>query len=215
MVLLGMAMACIAARFSRPADACHSCGDGGSWMRRLCCVAILIVPIVFALAANPQGPSSEWRRRHKLAVPRRDLELERAVAWVLGEAREETGGRDNVELPAEPTVRDILTAAGRYDPLMLDGKFVGIVGQCDVVGNPQKGRFDVYRLIVTCCVADASAVSIEVVGPTDEKIEPGNWVRVAGRLRFDSSYDPTLPVLHAEIITRIPAPSEPYLSAPP
>lgn len=215
-VLSGMAIACVAARFSRPVDACHSCADGGSWVRRLCCVVILIVPIVFALAVNPQGPSSEWRRRRKLAVPARNLEFERAVAWVLGEASAATdgGGADSVKLPAKPTVLDLLTAAGQHDPKLLEGKFVEIVGQCDVASGPQNGRFDVYRLIVTCCVADASAVSIEVAGPAGEKIEPGVWVRVAGRLRFDSSYDPTLPVLHAEIITRIRAPSEPYLSAP-
>jgi len=213
-VLLGMAIACVVARFSRPVDACHTCGDGGSWMRRLCCVAILMVPMAFALAVNPQGPSSEWRRRRQLAVPPRNLEFERAVAWVLGEAREEVDGGDDVKLPAQPTVLDILTLAGRYDPVTLDGKFVELIGQCDAVVGSQNGRFDVYRLIVTCCVADASAVSVEVQGPPDEKIEPGSWVRVAGRLRFDNSYDPTLPVLHAEIITRIPAPSEPYLSTP-
>jgi uncharacterized repeat protein (TIGR03943 family) len=215
-VLLGMAIACVAAQVSRPADSCHSCGDGGSWMRRLCCVVILTVPILFALAVDPQGPSSEWRRKHQLAAPPRDLEYERAVAWVLGEVREDTdgGGADGVKLPAKPTVLDILQAAGRYDPALLDGKFVEIVGQADVVGVPPSGRFDVYRLIVTCCVADASAVSIEVSGPDGVKVESGGWVRVAGRLRFDSSYSPTLPVLHAETVARIPAPSEPYLSTP-
>jgi uncharacterized repeat protein (TIGR03943 family) len=215
-VLLGMATACVAAQFSRPADSCHSCGDGGSWTQRLCCVVILIVPIVFALAVNPQRPSSRWLRKHKLAAPPRDLKFERAVAWVLGEVREETDGgdADRVELPAKPTVLDILSAANRHDPVSLEGKFVEIVGQCDVVGGPQNGRFDVYRLVVTCCVADASAVSIEVAAPAGVKVEPGSWVRVAGRLRFDSSYSPTLPVLHAEIISRIPAPSEPYLSTP-
>jgi uncharacterized repeat protein (TIGR03943 family) len=134
----------------------------------------------------------------------------------LGDDREDVAGghADRVALPARPTVLDILRAANRSDPASLEGRFVEIVGQCDVVGDLPDGRFDVYRLVVTCCVADASAVSLEVAPPVGVRIESGSWVRVAGLLKFDGSYDPSMPVLHATKMSRIPAPSEPYLSTP-
>jgi uncharacterized membrane protein YcgQ (UPF0703/DUF1980 family) len=79
---------------------------------------------------------------------------------------------------------ELLTAVGEGYQEDLEGRFVTVVGQCDPAPGAAEGRFDVFRLVVTCCIADASAVSVEVVPPAGFQPEPGGWVRAAGILRF-------------------------------
>ena len=215
-VLFAMAAACLVtravARGRNRGESCDCHGQGASWAWQAVCAAILIVPIVFGLTVNPRRFSPEGLRKRRLAEPPRDVELERAVAWVLGqtsESRTEVG--EATALPNNPTVLDILAVSRVDDSASLEGRFVTLVGQCDLLGDPGSQRFDLYRLVVTCCIADASAVSIEVARPTKQPLEPGSWIRAAGILKYDNALDPLLPVLHAATVSRIPPPSEPYL----
>jgi len=113
-------------------------------------------------------------------------------------------------LPAEPTVRDLLAVVEQGDQAVLSGRFVTLVGQCSSTGGDGR-RFELYRLLVTCCIADAQAISLEVVSPTSLPLDDGQWLRVGGVIRFDGSGGPTQPVLHAAKIEKIPLPARPYL----
>jgi len=176
------------------------------------CVVLLILPMGLALAVNPRRYSPEGLRKRRVSAAPRDARFEQAVNWVFGlTAAGGKGGAGSFWLPRNPTVLDLLTAAqeGRRDAL--EGRFVAVLGQCDLPEGPGSRRFDLYRLVVTCCIADASAVSIEVVRPPTVALEPGGWVRVEGIVRFDSKIDPSLPVIHATMTSKIPEPSDPYL----
>lgn len=212
LVLLAMGAARLVVHVRRQASCeCHEhASPGGS---RFVCAAILIVPIICALWVNPKQFSAEGARKRKPLAPPRDVELRTAIRWVLGgKAAGQRAESDQVALPESPTVLDLLTTSSEYLPDQLEGRFVTILGQCDLPDGAQSTRFDLYRLVVTCCIADATAVSVEICRKCDVQLESGGWVRVAGRIKFDNPVDPSLPVIHAAApVAKIPEPSEPYL----
>jgi uncharacterized repeat protein (TIGR03943 family) len=212
-VLFAMGIARLVGHVRKEAScACHD--HGGSGRSRFFCAAILVVPIVCALWVNPKRFSTEGARKRAVPTPARDIELRTAIRWVLGGAQV---GRDSeaaqVALPQNPSVLDLLTTSSEYLPDQLEGRFVTVVGQCDLPHGAESTRFDLYRLVVTCCIADATVVSVEVSRKgAVPLLESGGWVRVAGRIQFDNAIDPSLPVIHAAApVDKIPEPSEPYL----
>ncbi len=211
-LLLLMTLSCLRNLFSSQGASCHCHGETPRWGRRLLCVAILLTPIAFSLTVNPRGLSMEGSRKRRTPAPALNADFHRAVAWVLGEAvgSENPDGAD-ASLPPQPTVLDVFAAAGNGGAAGLEGQFVTLEGQCDSYGGPDAERFDLYRLVVTCCIADASSVALEVARPPSIQLESGAWIRAAGILKFDSQAGSNVPVLHATIISRIPEPSSPYL----
>jgi len=173
---------------------------------------LLLAPIALALAVQPKEFSSEGMRKRRLNTPRRDVKVDRAVDWIHGltdaTARSEAAANS---LPKEPSILELIETVALADPEQLEGKFVTLVGRCDLPQGEAGRRFDLFRLLITCCVADASSVSIEVARNDDVRLEPGGWVRVGGVLKFDHPLDSTFPVLHAATIAKVAEPSEPYL----
>ncbi|MHC4402980.1 MAG: TIGR03943 family putative permease subunit [Planctomycetota bacterium] len=211
-VLTAMGVARLASRDRGSATACGCAAQSGPHASRVVCAAVLLIPVGLALGVDPKEFSSEGVGKRSLRRPSRDVALERAVRWVLGEkAAGPTTADGDVALPKNPTLVELLDAAAVYDPETLDGRFVTVVGQCNTGGEDGGERFILYRLIVTCCVADASAVSVEVVGKPAAKVQDRQWVRAGGILRFDSAVDPGLPVIHATAVAPIAEPLEPYL----
>lgn len=211
-VLVAVAAARVWAELRRYGPECECHEDGSRELPRAVYLVLLAAPIVLALAVNPQGYSSEGRRKRQLSLPPRDAVLERAIDWTLGiRGPDEPAHGEAFALSPEPSVLELVTAVGEGHQEDLEGRFVTVVGQCDPVAGAAEGRFDVFRLVVTCCIADASAVSVEVVPPKDFQAEPRGWVRAGGILRFDSPVDPSLPVIHAAEISKIAEPREPYL----
>jgi uncharacterized repeat protein (TIGR03943 family) len=209
--LLAMGLTRLLARSGAGCSACES-GEHGTWRVPVwICVAVLVVPVALALAVDPRRYSPEGLRKRRVGVRRRDVKLERAMNWVLGVQAARRGASALASLPSEPTVLDVLNAAEAGSPEALAGRFVELVGQCDLPDGPGSKRMDLYRVVVTCCVADATAISIEVARRANVRLEPGGWVRVAGVIKFDSQFDPALPVVHATMISKIPEPSDPYL----
>ncbi|MFH1920647.1 MAG: TIGR03943 family protein [Planctomycetota bacterium] len=212
LILLAMGASRLAAQLRRTRScACHA--EGGSPRSRIVCAGVFVVPIVLALWVNPTQFSAEGARKRDVPRPPRDVELRRAIAWVLGQKTAGTKGESaQVAFPENPTVLDLLTTSEEYLPDQLEGRFVTVVGQCDLPAGTESRRFSLYRLVVTCCIADAAAVSVEIARKPGVPLESGGWVRVAGRLKFDNPIDPSLPVIHvAAPVSKIPEPSEPYL----
>jgi putative membrane protein len=210
-VLLLMTAACIRNLLRRTAASCGCHPQATPRGGRLICLVILITPIVFSLVVNPRQLSLEGSRKRRTPAPALGADFNQALAWVAGEdvTADQTadGGKP---LPPNPTVLDVF-AATNGGGQRLDGQFVTLVGQCDLYGGPDSPRFDLYRLVVTCCIADASSVALEVTRPGNVRLESGAWVRARGNLRIDDGSGSPVPVLHATMIESIPEPSSPYL----
>jgi uncharacterized repeat protein (TIGR03943 family) len=176
------------------------------------CAATILASVVAAVAVDPKAYSMEQMRKRRAPVPARDVELENALAWILGDKSEkDEAGPAARALPQNPTILQLIQHATMNERAKLDGQYVTVVGQCDLRDGAAGPRFDIYRLVVTCCVADAQAVAVEVARASGESLDDRGWVSIGGILRFDSQVDPSLPVIHAAAITKISAPSMPYL----
>lgn len=174
--------------------------------------AMLLAPVILVLTINPTQLSPEGARKRQAPAGPRDPELVLAMKWVQGAkiARKKASGEE-VPLPKNPTIIELLEAAAEYHPDDLEGRFVTVLGQCDLISGADAPRFDLYRLVVSCCIADASSAPLEIVRAGRVKLESGGWVRVGGILKFDNPMDPSLPVIHAATISKVSEPSEPYL----
>lgn len=201
-----------AARWRAGATACE-CGDdhSGPAAMRWFYAIVLVVPLVFALTVNPHQFSTEGVRKRTAPAAQRDAALERAMNWVLG-IKSAAGKRSAVpsELPSEPTVVELMRALEGDGGRALAGKFVTVIGQCGADDATTGGRFELYRLVVTCCIADATGVSIEVAGLPTVTVEPGQWLRIGGVIAIEGGASPQA-VLRAATVTKIPTPPNPYL----
>jgi len=176
------------------------------------CVVVLAAPIVLALVVNPTQLSPEGARKRRVRQPAFDAELSQAFDWVAGRRVAGAAATEGkVSWPKKPTILDVVTIVSRSGPAAVEGDAITVIGQCDVPGGPQSKRFDLYRLVITCCIADATAVSLEITQLPDAPVAPGRWVRVTGQLRFDSAVDAMQPVIHATEIQEMREPSNPYL----
>jgi uncharacterized repeat protein (TIGR03943 family) len=173
---------------------------------------VLLVPVVMALTVDPRQFSADGMRKRRASFAARDPALDRAMNWVLGvKGAPAGGGTASPGFLREPTVLDLLNAVDSGQAAALEGRFVHVIGQCAPRDDPRAGRFDLYRLVITCCVADATAVSIEVVGLPAVNVEPGQWLRIGGMVRFEKMGSTSQPVLHSATLSKTPMPSDPYL----
>ena len=173
---------------------------------------VIVVPLLFALILNPHQFSTEGVRKRTAPPATRDAALERAMNWALGlKPAPSKAGAPSSELPSEPTVAELVRALENDDGHALAGKFVTVIGQSGADNAMTGGRFELYRLVVTCCIADATAVSIEVAGLPTVTVEPGQWLRISGVIGFDGGGASPRGVLRAATISKIPTPANPYL----
>jgi uncharacterized repeat protein (TIGR03943 family) len=75
--------------------------------------------------------------------------------------------------------------------------------------RPEPGGFQVARLVITCCAADAQpvVVAVQTSGPAPAR---DTWVTVTGTFDGMSPTDATVPVLRADAVTPVGQPSNPY-----
>ena len=194
--------------------------------KRLLSLAILALPFVTALIVDPVRLSSEGMRKRQVpkGVPdgrsARGRALANAIDWVFGGAASAGGGASagaNVsdaeveQLLRNATVRDVVDLVHSGRGKLLEGRFVSLIGMAEPSAAGAPGRFDLMRVVVVCCVADATAVSLDVAPLPGTAVEPGQWVRADGIIRFDDGESFTVPVLHASTVVVIEEPSYPYL----
>ena len=172
------------------------------------CVVIVLIPIAMVLVVNPTGYTAAGLRKRWIERPPRDAAFDAAVDWVLGL---KTPPRRALAMPQNPTVLDLVNAAYEGQQEALDGRLITLFGQCDPPYGPDSECFDLYRLVVTCCVADATSVSVEIVRKPGVRLEAGKWVEVAGTVQFGKGTDSSVPMVHAKTVRNIPEPLEPYL----
>ncbi len=74
-----------------------------------------------------------------------------------------------------------------------------------------KGQFFVSRFIIACCAADAYAVGMIVEPAAGISVKQDDWVQIRGTVEVVSFDGHNSPLIHAETITPIPQPDQPYL----
>jgi uncharacterized repeat protein (TIGR03943 family) len=207
-VLLLLAAARLSGVFRRSAGCACSCPtEAAPGRTRFAYPIVLLIAIATAIAVDPRQFSAEGVRKRLVASAPRDLPLEKAVAWILGQSKTPTGSSAAVDFPREPTVKDLLDAVERGQTAGLEGRFLELIGQCSPSSDAR--RYDLYRMVVTCCIADAQSVSVEVVCTAPRKLDYGQWVRTKGVVQLDGASG--LPVLHEVETEKITMPPRPYL----
>jgi len=202
-----MALVRLAGLFRRH-DACHCEGHHASRGSQLFYAAVILGAVAAGGAVRPRQFSDEGMRKRLVPPAPRDPAVERAIGWVLhppAERGDDEGETAEVMLPKDATVLDIVTLAQQSPAGSLDGQFLSLVGQS--AAGPTREQFDLYRLVVNCCIADATAVSIPVRLPSGTKLRHG-WVRVDGTLKLDAASGPAI---QAASVKKIAEPREPYL----
>ncbi len=93
-----------------------------------------------------------------------------------------------------------------------EGKTVEVIGQFLPVKDSTTGRFQMVRMFMVCCAADARPVAvIAEKAPGDPKVAEMGWARVTGKITFPVEDGRRLPILETEKLTPCDPPAEAML----
>ena len=103
---------------------------------------------------------------------------------------------------AEPTIREDF-----------DGKDVEVIGQFlpAKTGNPNGDRFQLIRLFVMCCAADARPVAVMVQTSGKMDFEEMDWLKITGKATFPLLNGRTTPVVVADSVIKTEPPPDSFL----
>lgn len=87
-------------------------------------------------------------------------------------------------------------------------KVTGFVFRDERFANEQ---FLVTRFVVSCCVADGNVAGVVVQWNGAAELPTDQWVEVSGEFVSGALSGETIPVLHAQSVTNISVPDQPYL----
>lgn len=95
----------------------------------------------------------------------------------------------------------------------IEGKNVELIGQFMPARahNAAGNRFDLVRMFMNCCAADARPVAALVQGARPEGVQEMGWVRVVGRATFPFEGGRQIPVVEAESVTSCDPPQESFI----
>ncbi len=93
-----------------------------------------------------------------------------------------------------------------------EGKTVEMIGQFMPVKDATDGRFQIVRMFMVCCAADARPVAIHVLPPADGKL-PGEmaWTKVVGKVTFPVEGGRRVPLIQGAQVVTCEPPSEAML----
>lgn len=114
-------------------------------------------------------------------------------------------------------VTDLLFAAedDSMRPLF-EKRTVEMIGQFLPVKNATDNRFQIVRMFMVCCAADARPIAVSVLPPTTPKTAVKTpvemaWTRVVGTVEFPLENGRRIPIIHAQTATPCDPPSEAML----
>ncbi|MBN1877224.1 MAG: TIGR03943 family protein [Anaerolineae bacterium] len=109
------------------------------------------------------------------------------------------------------TLLDWVLAFGEHpDPAAFAGQSADLIGFVYRREGLPPDTWLLSRFVVTCCVADATAIGILVRAP-DVEVANDTWVQVQGHFAAENVGDEQLPVLAAATVIPIEPPTQPYL----
>ena len=183
-----------------------------------CAVVLLLVMVarLRTLGEPPVNPSSGRRAGYvlltlpivvALAVPTQPLGASALTGTTFGAVRaKSTGGDDSRQW----TLLQWVTAAN-VRGAEVQGREADVIGF--VFHDPARplDGFFLARLVIVCCVADGSGISLSVIWPTGAALPLNSWVRVRGTLVMTTLDGRGEPALLATSVEPIPLPQSPYL----
>ncbi|HPA19419.1 MAG TPA: TIGR03943 family protein [Verrucomicrobiae bacterium] len=207
----------------------HSHGEGLTLALIVRTVALML-PLVLLFSVRPEGFSATTVRNRGImrAPPPTQKKLD--VEIVAPTAARPDAGPRKIEAEAiftepeghrasigvggadELTVYDIMVFAA--DPEMrqkMEGARVRVLGQ--MVHDAKKpGSFDLVRMFIVCCAADARVLGLRVDGSGPAGVEEMEWIQVDGKLGFQQ-VGPGIPqpFIRSESIEKADEPDEPFL----
>jgi uncharacterized membrane protein YcgQ (UPF0703/DUF1980 family) len=78
-------------------------------------------------------------------------------------------------------------------------------------GNPKGDRFQLIRMFITCCAADAKPMGVTVRCGTLPHVSEMQWVRVTGKPTFPMEAGKRSAILEATGVEPCEAPSDPFV----
>jgi uncharacterized repeat protein (TIGR03943 family) len=154
--------------------------------------ALLLVPVVLVTSLPPASLTS-------YAVGRRSTVSSGGISSTGDIGKGDLTLVDVASaLASRPTMRALVQRAGSTE------SFKGFV---DMVPGESADEFELTRFVVTCCVADAIAAQVRVVGAAPGTFHPDEWVRVTGTIYPLGQQI----ILVADKVVGVAKPSRPYL----
>lgn len=92
-----------------------------------------------------------------------------------------------------------------------EGEIANVIGFIYRDPRLPANRFIASRFAVTCCVADAFALGMQVEWPENSGLAVDEWVQVKGPIRIIEQDGRKIPLVVAESVRPVEAPSQPYL----
>ena len=173
----------------------HDHGHAPSWAR----LALVSVPLLIGLV-----------------IPAKALGSAAAQNGGISSGLSSLGNGSQVALSLDPVKRTVLdwvqAFGGGGDVQQFNGQPADLIGfvyrDIRFDGKPQ---FMVARFILSCCVADASAIGITVQTTDATKWEGDSWVHITGKFTVQQISGTPTPVLVADAIQPVAQPDHPYL----
>lgn len=101
---------------------------------------------------------------------------------------------------------------------VFEGKTIEMIGQFLPVKDAADGRFQLVRMFMVCCAADARPVGVSVLPPpagaktaTAKALPEMSWTKVVGTVSFPMENGRRVPIVHAQTATQTDPPSEAML----
>lgn len=209
-----------------PADAPRSRLTAGA----VFAFAVLLLPLSAATLISPSqfGEAAVMNRGIVTDITQLPSALppRMAASWEDAPPVGESGLPDVATLPEEEGVEyfvrgadgaiqletiDLLFAA--EEPALREefaDQRVSIVGQY-VPPREGSGGFDLVRMFVVCCAADARPLGLKIEARQPVEVPRMGWVRITGTARFDEKDGRIEPRLEADKVETVEAPRETFL----
>ena len=110
------------------------------------------------------------------------------------------------------TLLDWVLAFGEApDPTALTGQTADVTGFVYRRPDFPPEIWSLNRFLISCCVADATAIGLVVRAPETTPPKNDQWVRVEGHFVVETLDGKPMPVLEADTVTVVEQPAHPYV----
>jgi len=229
-VLILIAMLVLVAPDEAALAGCATPKSGAFWKSLLAAV-VLVVPLLVALSASQDAYSSTTVLNRNYvqdisqlpgaqpsvnvpAAALADAALPGSDASTGSDGGDQPEVRKNAKGEIQAEVVDFLYAAQLADMReMFEDKQVEVIGQLMPAkeNNPNGDRYDLVRMLMTCCAADAQPVALPVHPSAKPGVPEMTWVKVHGKATFPVVGGQKRPVIENATVEKTDPPEDSYL----
>ncbi len=197
------------------------------WLTWLALVALLLIVASYRFDKSSSGHKHKlpWRAAILLLVPV-------LLGWLVPPQPLGTAALANINVSVTPqtaltfpsrnlqqatdlrreTLLDWVLAFGEApDPTALAGQTADVIGFVYRHPDFPPDTWSLNRFLITCCVADATAIGLVVRAPEVAPPKNDQWVRVKGHFIVETRNGKPMPILEADTVTVVEQPSHPYV----